>query len=192
MRKQIIILVILCLIYEYLITLNNQKHSLKVYYNEIPVYSENNNASVLRRNLNTWFDSLVIDKGGIDGIEEGAYITSNGALIGIITEVSSSTSVVRLITDSENKLSVKILDKEIYGLIDDYENDYLIMTGVKNDKVSIGDKVVTTGIGYIYPDNIYIGEVAKVVKNDFDSTLEVLIKTPIDFNNIYYVLVVNR
>ena len=151
------------------------------------------NASVISRSLVGWFNTLVIDKGSILGIEEGDCVTNNEALIGTVIEVMPNTSVVRLITNNQNKVSAKIIGSEtIYGLIYEYKNGYLTMKGLKNTNIEIGSKVVTTGMSYIYPAGIYIGEVNNVTYDKFELTPNVLIKTPVDFNNILYFSVLKR
>ena len=151
------------------------------------------NASVISRSLVGWFDTLVIDKGSNDGIEEGESVTNHEALIGTIVEVMPSTSVVRLITNNQNKVSAKIIGKEnVFGLIYEYKDNHLTMQGLKNTDIEIGSKVVTTGMSYIYPAGIYIGEVLNVVYDDFKLTPIVYIKTPVDFNDILYVSVLKR
>ena len=151
------------------------------------------NASVISRKLTSWFNFLVIDKGIDDGIEEGLVVTNHEALIGTIIEVNEKNSVVRLITNNQNRVSAKILGKETaYGLIYEYKDNHLIMEGLKNHNIEVGSQVVTTGISYIYPSGIYIGEVDNVTYNAFDLTPTVFIKTPVDFNNILYVSVMKR
>ncbi len=151
------------------------------------------NASVISRSLVGWFNTLVIDKGINDGIEEGEAVTNHEALIGTIIEVMDKTSIVRLITNNQNKVSAKILGKETtYGLIYEYKDGYLTMEGLKKSDIEIGSKVVTTGMSYIYPAGIYIGEVEKVIYDDFTLAPTVFIKTPVDFNNILYVSVLKR
>lgn len=151
------------------------------------------NASVISRSLEGWFNTLIIDKGKKDGLEEGMCVTSNNALIGTVIEVMNDNSVVRLITNNLNKVSAKILDEEeIPGLIYEYKDNYLIMQGLKNTNIKKNSKVVTTGMSYIYPSGIYIGEVADVVTDQFNLTPIVKIETPVDFNNIMYVSVLKR
>lgn len=151
------------------------------------------NASVISRSLVGWFNTLVIDKGLSDGIEEGDAVTNHEALIGTVIEVMDKSSVVRLITNNQNKVSAKVLDKDItYGIIYEYKNDFLTMQGLKNNKISEGSKVVTTGMSYLYPAGIYIGDVSSVKTDELGLSTTVLIKTPVDFNNILYVSVLKR
>lgn len=151
------------------------------------------NASVISRSLASWFDTLIIDKGAKDGIEEGMCVTNSVALVGTVIEVMEDSSVVRLITNSQNKVSAKIMGSEtIYGLIYEYNNNYLTMKGLKNTNIEIGSEVVTTGMSYIYPAGIYIGKVKEVNYDEYGLTPIVKIETPVDFNNILYVSVLDR
>lgn len=151
------------------------------------------NASVISRSLASWFDTIVIDKGSRDGIEEGMCVTNSTALVGTVIEVMEDNSVVRLITNSQNKVSAKIIgDETIYGIIYEYKDNYLILKGLKNTNVELDSEVVTTGMSYIYPAGIYIGKVIDVTYDEYGLTPIVKIKTPVDFNNILYVSVLNR
>ena len=127
---------------------------------------------------------LTIDKGSSSNIEEGDMVLSNEALVGIIEEVNPRTSVVRLITDDKNKVSVKV--NNIYGVIDNYEDGFLVMNVIRNNNLEIASKVVTTGIGYIYAADIYVGDIYKI--EDF----KILIKTPVNFNNIENLVVLKK
>ena len=64
--------------------------------------------------------------------------------------------------------------------------------GLKNTNVELDSEVVTTGMSYIYPAGIYIGKVIAVTYDEYGLTPIVKIKTPVDFNNILYVSVLNR
>ena len=129
------------------------------------------------------FDKIEINKGKNDNVEEGDILFSKGFLVGIITEVKENTSTAQLIYNSQRKLSVKVDNK--YGVISKYENNYLILENIKG-KVRVGDKVFTTGIGYIYPENLYVGSV-EVILND-----KILVKTEADFGNFNDLEIVKR
>ncbi len=151
------------------------------------------NASVVSRSLVGWFNTLTIDKGSFDGIEEGMCVTNSNALVGTIVEVMENNSVVRLITNNQNKVSVKIIGEEIVnGLIYEYKDAFLTMKGLKNTNIALDSEVVTTGMSYIYPAGIFVGNVESVSYDEYELTPIVKIKTPVDFNNILYVTVLDR
>lgn len=130
------------------------------------------NATVISRNMEYWFNTLTINKGKSDGIDvDMAVIDSNG-LIGRISSVTGNTSTVKLITtnDIENKISAVINNNEekVYGIINgyDYENNLLNLIISDNKKINGESKVLTTGMGGVFPSGILIGKVFDVIKKD--------------------------
>lgn len=154
-------------------------------------------ATVIERNRNYWFNSITIDKGMDDGITlDMAVIDSNG-LIGKISYVSKNMSEIKLITTSDvnNKTSVVIINgnEKIYGIIDQYNDEYLEVTiTTKNVSIHEGLKVMTTGMGGIYPSGILIGETVTIKNSKYDVGLIVLVKPVGDFHNLKYVSVLKR
>lgn len=179
--------------------LENELEKLKQILEINKTLSENSylNASVINRNLDYFSNTLTIDKGSENGIEEGLAVTFNGSLIGKIIKVSNFTSTVKLLTtdDINNKISVKINnnDKYIYGLITGYKKGNLLVSGIDtNDEIVIGSNVVTTGLGGMFPSGILVGKVKGITKDNFDLATTILVKSEIDFNDINFVTVLKR
>ena len=142
------------------------------------------NATVISKNKDYFFNSIIIDKGKDYGIEKNFAVVSSNGLIGKVEEVYEKTSKVNLITSSI-KISVKIIDndKTYYGMINDVNNNKLNLEGLDNfNEIKEDSKVFTTGYG-IFPEGIYIGKIKK------DNNLYVEIG---DLNNIKYVLVLGN
>lgn len=157
------------------------------------------NATVISRNTNVWYNTLTIDKGSHNGIEEGMVVINSTGLIGKITNVSTFSSDVRLITttDTNNKISVTITngDKHLTGLINGYDNKtgYLVVEGISNtDNVSIDDLVYTSGLGGVFPSGILIGKVENITTDVYDLAKIINVTPSADFNNINYVTVLKR
>lgn len=199
--------------YEELLQSVNEIDSLKAYNSELEkeikelkkIVDINNtlseksylNATVINRNLEFFSNTLTIDKGSNNGILDGLAVTFNGSLIGKITKVSNFNSVVKLITveDSNNKISVKINnnDNYIYGLISDYKDGCLLISGIDTNEEIIDESIVTTtGLGGVFPSGILVGKVVGVTKDNFDLATTVLVKSEIDFNDINFVTVLKR
>ena len=155
------------------------------------------NASVVNRNLDYWYESLLIDKGSSSGIQNNMAVLSNGALVGVTNNVSSFSSGVSLFSNKKfpGNISVKIVfdDKELYGILTDYENGLYDVVGVV-ENVSIPESalVVTSGLGNVFPSGINIGYVSSVVMDNFDLSKIVKVKPSVSFDNITYVSVVGR
>ena len=144
-------------------------------------------AYVVNRNISYFNDILTISKGSKDNIKKGMIVINDKGLIGIISNTTNNTSTVSLLTNCKRKIAVSI--GSLIGLLYDYKDGYLL---VETDNENIEDKIVyTTGL-----DNsikgIKIGEVKKEKLNKFELAKILYIKPYVDFNNIDYVMVLDR
>lgn len=157
------------------------------------------NATVVNRNVGYWYNTLVIDKGSKNGIEEGDAVVTSEGLVGKIVNVSNFSSTVKLLTTNEisNKISLKIKSDEdkYYGLLSGYDKDkkvYNVEGITESNKIKEGDLVTTTGLTGYFPSGILIGKVSKIVKDEYDLNSVVEVTPSVNFNNISIVTVLNR
>ena len=157
------------------------------------------NATVVNRNVGSWYNNVTINKGSKSGIKEGMAVITNKGLIGKIINVSNFTSTVKLLATDElsNKISVKIQldDKNVYGLLTSYDkkkNIYLVEGISDNDEINVGSKVVTTGLSEIFPSGILVGEVKKVTKDKYELAKALEVTPAVDFDDINIVTVLDR
>ena len=127
-----------------------------------------------------------------------AVFTSDG-LIGRVTRVNQFSSQVDLLSTNTRagKLSVNIQhhSKNVFGLIDHYDNktQELIISNINNkDKISKGDKVVTSGLADQLPSDLYIGEVTKVENDEYGLAKEVRVKTGANLSDIQHVYIAKK
>ncbi len=157
------------------------------------------NATVVNRNVGYWYNNIVIDKGERNGVKKGDAVITPKGLIGRVTSVSNFSSTVKLLTSDEisNKISIKIdsNDSYLYGLLTGYDkelNVYKIEGITKSDNIKEGDLVTTTGLTDYFPSGILIGQVSKVVKDEYDLNSIVEVTPSADFENISTVTILNR
>lgn len=157
------------------------------------------NATVITRNVATWYNTITIDKGTHNGIEVGMAVVNSQGLIGKIISTTTFTSEVKLLStsDTNNKISISIHHdkKKIYGLIKNYnyQKNYLEVEGISNtEKISVSDLVYTSGLGGVFPSGILIGTVKEITTDEYDLSKIIQVEPIVDFNNINYVAVLKR
>lgn len=157
------------------------------------------NATVVSRNIGYWYNTITINKGSHDGIEEEMPVINAKGLLGKVISTTTFTSTVRLITtsDTNNKISVTIISngEKLNGLINGYnfEEQILEVEGISNTKtVSVGDLVYTSGLGGVFPSGIIIGKVESIKTDSYDLSKIINVKTSTDFDSINYVSVLKR
>ena len=158
------------------------------------------NATVIARNPDTWRDVITINKGSNDGIQPQMSVMSDNGLVGKVMDVNPTSARVALLSNADNTL-VRVAamiqnEKEpIYGTITGYDDktNMLVMSQIQaTQDIKVGDKVVTSGLGGISPNSLYIGTVEEVAMDRFGLYKEVKIRPAADTNYVRYVTVVIR
>ena len=158
------------------------------------------NATVIARNPDTWRDVITINKGSNDGIQPQMSVVSDNRLVGKVMDVNPTSARVALLSNADNTL-VRVAamiqnEKEpIYGTITGYDDksNMLVMSQIQaTQDIKVGDKVVTSGLGGISPNSLYIGTVEEVAMDRFGLYKEVKIRPAADTNDVRYVTVVIR
>ncbi|HEY9713078.1 MAG TPA: rod shape-determining protein MreC [Chroococcales cyanobacterium] len=134
-------------------------------------------AEVIARNPDNWFKQVVIDKGKADGVRiNSAVITSDG-VVGRVVSVSPDASVVRLLTDPEEKLGVVISKIGLSGILNgDFQKPAKIDFVPVGTNVDVGDKIVCFGKGGTFPENHPVGTVCGVRRDGGGASLQIEVK----------------
>ncbi len=166
---------------------NNRLRELLNFKESLPI--ETIAAQVIGREPNSWFQSITIDKGAIDGIKKDMIVIDNNGIIGRIIVVSPQSSKVMLILDNESAVPAIIRETRssgiIYGTGQKCEMKYIIPD--KNIKTDY--TVETSGLGRIYPKGITIGHITNLYRSS-DKLFQTAEITPsAQFNSLENVLI---
>lgn len=151
-------------------------------------------ARVISYEPNSWYDTIMINKGYDNNIKiDDAVITGLG-LVGKVTEVGKNWSKVSTILNIGNSVGVKLARTGDIGIISGdailAENKQCRLEYLSNENVISGDVLLTSGFGGVYPNDLMIGKVDKI-NSDSRGNMEYAVVTPsVDFSSLYEVLVV--
>ena len=139
-------------------------------------------------------DSLILDKGKKDGVFVGQVaISPENCLVGRVSKVYSDFSIVTLISQKEFRFNGKIQEKKIEGLIEGRGNLNLFFTLLPKEKeINVGDTVISSFLGGIFPDSILIGEIEKVEKLDIKPYQEAKIKIAFSLSDLEFVFLIKN
>ncbi|MBD8026830.1 rod shape-determining protein MreC [Ureibacillus sp. Re31] len=182
-------------------TLQSENESLKELVGKEESLTDFNplNASVIARNPDQWEEKIILNKGSSHGVQLNmAVMTANG-LIGKISLVTPFTSEVELLyTNNPNYRVSAIVQGEksdIFGLIEGYdaERNELILKRIDSSfKVNVGEQVVTSGLGGVFPKGIPIGEITEVTTDDYGLTKLAYVKPAANFSLLEDVVIAQR
>ncbi|MGB7848476.1 MAG: rod shape-determining protein MreC [Candidatus Acidiferrum sp.] len=133
--------------------------NFKQLHQEVPMVG----ARVIAASPGTASRTIEIDRGERDGIRRNmAVITPDGA-VGKVIEAFRDSAQVLLLTDRDGGAGAMLLESRAQRPVSGTGEAMLQMKYVATeDKVSIGEKIVTSGMDKIFPPDIPIGTVAEV------------------------------
>ena len=148
-------------------------------------------ARVIGRDPTGWFKSVIIDKGKNLGIKINMPVVNAEGVVGRLVSVSYNYAKVLLVIDQNSAVDCLVRRSRDNGIVKGLTSklctlDYVLKTG----DVRVGDIVVTSGLGRVYPKGIPVGEVVEV--NDPPGGLfkNVQVKPMVDFSKLEEVLVI--
>ena len=156
-------------------------------------------ADVIAMDGTNWFSTFTIDKGTKQGIQKGMNVIAGSGLVGIVTDVGPNYAKVRsIIDDSSNVSSMVLTTKDNFnvgGSLKSMNKDKVLpFTELRDedDKVKVGDPVVTSYVSDQYQEGLLIGYIASVEKNANNLTKSGTITPVVDFQHLREVLVITN
>lgn len=151
-------------------------------------------AIVIGKNSSSAHTTLMLNKGSMHGIEKGMVVIAGEGVVGRVTEVGLNTCEVRCITDVSSSIGAIVERSAMIGIVEGYyENEcrFLYTTGFADaSDISVGDVILSSGSGSIYPYGLKIGTVTKVVLDDASRSAIATVKTGVDFENVSRVMII--
>jgi rod shape-determining protein MreC len=104
--------------------------------------------------------TLIIDRGSKDGVSKNMPALDTKGVVGKVVDVSENTAVVELLTNPNFRISAIDTRSRVLGIVRMGEGNELEMIDVPvASDVAVGDEIVSSGLGGIFPKGLKIGEV---------------------------------
>jgi rod shape-determining protein MreC len=148
-------------------------------------------AQVIGMDPTGWFQSVIIDKGKNAGIKLNMPVVNAEGVVGKLVAVSYNYSKVLLIIDQNSAVDCIIQRSRDNGIVKGLSSKVCTLDYVlKSSDVHVGDIVVTSGLGGIFPKGIPVGEVIDVQDPAGELFKEIKIKPVVDFSKLEELLVI--
>lgn len=145
--------------------------------------------------------TMNINLGSNNGIKPDMAVTTVDGLVGLVSSVTPFTSTITPITELSEEsptygsiaATIEGREDESFGILSSYnkETGRLVMTRIaETDKMEIGDTVITSGLGGVYPRGIRVGTVETKEVGDFGLTYTASVKLFTSFDHLTEVFVV--
>ena len=150
-------------------------------------------ASVIGRETATWTRMIVINRGTQHGVQKNMAVVTARGLVGTVTEAGPVSSKVQLILDPRAAAGTLVQRSRVVGVVKGTPDDAMhprMVNVPRGQDMAVGDIVVTSGLGGIYPKGIMVGTVS-AVKNDGGGLLHYAeIEPAVDFQRLEDVAVI--
>lgn len=157
-------------------------------------------ARIISKDPGNWYDTFMINRGSNDGIRVDNNVIAGKGLVGIVTEVGSNWATVRAIIDDSSNVSAMTVGTDdtcvVEGELELIDEGKLRFSQLydKDNKVTVGERVVTSNISDKYVEGLFIGYVSEIELDTNNLTKTGTIVTPVDFQHLkdVFVITVNK
>lgn len=147
---------------------------------------------VLYQVVNPYERKLVLDKGSNDGVAAGQPVISSDGLLGLVTSVTASTSVLTLVLDTKINVPVQIeRTPEARGFLSGKQEEGFLEVRFFRTQEALGvnDVLVTSGLDGLYPKGLPVARVTNIGAVDKDGQSEITVVPTTQGMSARYVLI---
>jgi rod shape-determining protein MreC len=161
-------------------------------------------ANVIGRDPTLWYQTITVDKGTDDGVSLNDPVTGDGALVGKVTTVDSTVSIVTLITDHTYAVTAEVLDGSgdtgVLVPAVGTPGQMLLQDLPVHASIQVGDPVVTAGfkdpanpaLNSLYPPGLPIGQVSNADQNTLLNNQQVSVQPEASIRHLSGVQILTR
>lgn len=150
-------------------------------------------ARVIGQESTNFLDYIEVDLGATHNIAVGMPVVTEQGLVGRISEVNNVTSKVLLITDPSSAVNAILQSSRLNGIIQGTPDGDLLMDFIPQGPVfNVGEVVLTSSLGVLFPKGILIGQVIERRQQDIDIFQQAVVRPSIDFSSLELVAIVTN
>lgn len=152
-------------------------------------------APVSARNLNPYVDTLTVRGGSRSGVAEQMAAVNGQGIVGRVVEVGATYSKIRTLLNDDMRISVMVertRDEGMLGgliLADGQLVGLKLYYLPKDADLQVGDVIVTSGLGGIFPKGLYVGKVL-FLSEEGNGEYDACVVSDVDYEHLEEVLII--
>ena len=147
-------------------------------------------AQVVGQDVSPWFHSVLVDRGRSDGVRAGMPVVNESGVVGLVTATSRNAARTMLLLDGQSAIDGIVQRSRARGIVRGDGTEQLTFEFfVRGDDVQVGDVVITSGFGGVYPKGLRIGEVIEVNAEPTEFAHRATLGPAVDFGRLEQVFV---
>ncbi len=150
-------------------------------------------SQVVGADASPWFRSVLVDRGRSHGVRPGMPVISEDGLVGLVRATSGRAAKAALLLDRQSAVDGTIQRSRARGMVRGRGTDALEFEFVARDHdVRVGDMVITSGLGGVYPKGLRIGVVTSIEELGTQLMLKATLQPSVDFHRLEHAFVMLR
>ena len=150
-------------------------------------------AAVIGRDPSPFLRYVILNIGSNQGVLPGMPVVTSKGLVGRVDAVIAEAARVQLVTDSASAVNVRLQSSNTEAMLVGSVTGQLSLDMISQDaNVTVGEVVLTSGLGGSYPPNLLVGQVVSIRKLASDLFQQAAIQPSVDFSQLGFVLVITN
>jgi len=151
-------------------------------------------AELVGLDASAWFQSALIDRGRARGVLAGMPVVSEHyGVVGLVTTTSRNAAKIMMLLDRQSAVDGVVQRSRSRGVVRVGKDAALEFEFVaRGGDVQVGDVIITSGLGGVYPKGFRLGEVIGISEPGSGLLQTATMQPAVDFGRLEQVFVVLR
>jgi len=146
-------------------------------------------AQVIGEDASNWARTITIDKGSSDGLSAGLPVVAAQGVVGRVIKIAPNSARVLLLTDASSAIAALIQRTRTRGIAQGRGDKLSIEYALQNADIKVGDLLVTSGMGGVFPKGLPLGTIKSVENDQYGLFQQVAVTPNVDFSYLEEVMV---
>ena len=150
-------------------------------------------AEVVGLDVAPWFRSVLVDRGAQHGVQPGYPVITQEGVVGVVTATSNHAAKTMLLLDRQSAVDALVQRSRARGVVRGIGRDRLEFEFVvRSADVVVGDEVVTSSLGGVFPKGLRLGRVVELRDAGGRLTRIAVLEPAVDLGQLEQVFVMLR
>jgi rod shape-determining protein MreC len=146
---------------------------------------------IISRSSTSFFHSIMVDRGAGDSVRVGMAVVGFRGLVGRVSQVFPTSSQVVLINNKSISVSCMNRRNRVVGMLEwDRGSLFRLEYVGKEEDVAVGDTLVTSGLGLLFPKGFPVGTVFRITEDKGGISKRVHVMSSANLNAIEELFIV--
>ncbi len=150
-------------------------------------------ARVIAKDVSPDFRSIRINRGMAEGVKKNMAVLTHEGIVGRVLRVTAQTADIVTMLDFQSAVDAIVERSRARGIVAGLAEDACeLKYALRTDDIQVGDSLIASGLGGIFPKGVPIGTVARVNRKPYGISQEVEVRPAVDFRKLEEVIVVTQ